>query len=439
MSALLARLLCVGLIAAVPVRPSLASPDIQQWESANGAKVLFVQASELPMLDIQLVFDAGSARDGKLPGLARLTHNLLDEGSGEWSADEISNRFEDVGAQYSASVERDKSSVSLRSLVDPELLTPAIDTFISVVAEPNFPERAFERIKRQMLVELQNQSQNPADIASKAFYSAIYGDHPFATPVSGTEETIQSITRAEVMDFHKRYLVASNATLAIVGDLSMEQAKQLAEKITGSLTRGTPPMELPEVLPLKESKTVHVPFPSEQAHVYIGQPGIRRGDKDYFSLYTGNHVLGGGGFGSRLMTEVREKRGLSYSVYSYFQPQKVAGPYLIGLQTRIDQADLAANLALETVREFVRKGPDKEELEASRKNITGGFPLLIDSNSSILGYLSLIGFYNLPLDYLDTFNSNIEKVTAESIRESFSKQLDTNRMVTVIVGGEQKS
>ncbi len=418
---------------------ALASPVIENWKTDKGLRVYFVQAPEIPMLDLQLVFDAGSARDLDLPGLATLTKNMLDEGSGTWDADTIASRFEDVGARYSAGAQRDMAWASLRSLNDPELLEPALETFIKVVASPSFPQKDYERVKKNLLVYLQAQDQRPGEIAEKAFYRSIYGDHPFATPISGTKESVATITHQKVIDFHHRHYVARNGLLAIVGDIDRHQAVKLAQRISNNLVEGKAMPPLPEVKPLTQAKKIRVPFPSAQAHVYIGQPGIRRGDPDYFPLYLGNHVLGGGGFSSRLVKEVRVNRGLSYSVYSYFVPQMVKGPFQIGLQTRVDQADQAAALAKRTLRDFINKGPSDKELEASIKNITGGFPLRIDSNSEIVSYLAVIGFYELPLDYLETFNDKVKTVNRDAVTDAFKRRVQADNMVTIIVGGQSET
>lgn len=413
-----------------------ASPNIQHWCTENGLRVYYAHAPELPIIDVRLVFDAGSSRDGKLPGLASLTTSLLDEGSGTWDADEIANRFENVGAVYSANVEKDMGWISMRSLSEDKFLGPALDTFVKVVGSPEFPARAFSRLKKLMHVALQAQAEEPESIAERTFYQTLYADHPFAHPIDGTQQSIDSIRREDVKAFYEKYFVARNGVLALVGDIDRKQAERIAHHISTHLSPGEPAPALPRVKPLRREKIVHIPFPSQQAHVQIGQPGIRRGDPDYFALYVGNHILGGSGFNSRLVKEVRVKRGLSYSVYSYFLPKLAKGPFEIGLQTRADQAQQAALLARQTMTEFIENGPDEEELEASIKNITGGFPLRIDSNTDIVDYLAMIGFYKLPLDYLDTFNAKIRAVDINSIKEAFKRRLNADQMVLVIVGGE---
>lgn len=420
------------------VSTASATPKIEQWHTENGVKTLFVAAPELPMLDIALTFDAGSGRDADLAGLSQLTHSLLNTGSGKLDADAIAEKFEDVGAQFSASVNLDRSSVSLRSLSDAKLFNQALSTFITILTQPSFPNKDFQRLKKQALIAIKDEEQRPGDIASKAFYKAIYGDHPYSQPTLGYRDSIQKITLEDVKKFHQQYLVSENAMIAIVGGIDTEKAKQISKQIASSLTTGKKPSPIAEPKPQLPAEDIFVPYPSQQAHVYIGQLGIRRGDPDYFTLYTGNHVLGGGGFTSRLVKEVRVERGLSYSVYSYFFPMQLNGPFVLGLQTRADQAQQAADVSLETVEKFIAESATEEELTLAKNNIIGGFPLRIDNNRDILGYLSLIGYYNLPLDYLNTFTDNIATITQKDIRDTFSRRLELKNMIKIIVGGSEK-
>lgn len=412
-----------------------ANPDIQHWQTGNGARVYYVQAPELPMVDIRVVFDAGSARDGKLPGLAMLTSGMLEEGAGTLDADAIAERFDSLGANFSASSQRDMASASLRSLTDQSLLEPALQTFALLLSQPTFPADALERVRRQMLTGLQSEEQDPGDIAERAFFKALYGTHPYASPPSGTLESVRAMTRQGVLAFYQRYYVGRNAVVAIVGAVTRDEAEHLAETAVGQLPEGQAAPALPAVQALTGDKQLHIDHPSTQTHVLMGEPGLRRGDADYFPLYVGNHILGGSGLVSRISDEVREKRGLSYSSYSYFLPMNVEGPFTLGLQTRNDKADEALRVLRQTLIQFVEEGPTEEELLAAKKNITGGFPLKVDSNSDILGYIAMIGFYGLPLGYLDTFNSRIEAVTSSQIRDAFTRRVHPERMITVTVGG----
>ena len=416
---------------------SLASPDIQHWVTKNGVQAYFIAAPELPMIDIALTFNAGSDRDNELAGLSRLTHSLLNTGTKNLDADEIAEKFENVGAQFSASVSLDRSSISLRSLTDKKLFQQALSTYITVITQPSFPVKDFERLKKQALIAIKDSEQRPGDIATRSFYKKIYGEHPYSQPTLGYKESIEKITLDDVKKYHQKYIVSENAIIAMVGGVELKQAKKIANKIALSLTKGEKPLPIAEPKKLLPAENIFVPFPSQQAHVYLGHLGIKRGDPDYFILYTGNHVLGGGGFTSRLVKEVRVERGLSYSVYSYFYPTKLNGPFVLGLQTRTDQAQEAVDVSLETIKKFLEEGPSDEELTLSKSNIIGGFPLRIDNNRDKLGYLSLIGYYNLPLNYLDTFTDKISAVTKEDIVKAFEKHLQLNNMVEIIVGGQE--
>lgn len=213
------------------------------------------------------------------------------------------------------------------------------------------------------------------------------------------------------------------------------EAEALAETVIGKLPAGQPAAELPPVAPLAEAQEIRINHPSAQTHILVGQPGLKRGDPDYFALYVGNHMLGGSGLVARLSNEIREKRGLAYSSYSYFLPMRELGPYTVGLQTKNESAEEALTVLRETIATFVQEGPTAEELDASKKNITGGFPLRIASNKNIIDYIGMIGFYQLPLDYLDTFNEHVQAVTVDDIKRAFQTRIQPQRMVTVMVGG----
>lgn len=411
-----------------------ANVDIQTWDTENGSKVLFVESHELPMVDLQVIFDAGSARDADKAGTALMTNALLAEGAAGKTVDDISKAFESLGAQYSSDAGYDSASVGLRSLSEKDKLSSALNTLIDVMSKPEFPQTSFERERKRALIGIQSKKQSPQAIASEAFYAALYGDHPYANPNQGTEESINALTIADLKNFHKKHYAAKNAVIALVGDLTRQQAEAIANELSDSIPVGEKLSPIPEVTALDSAKTEFIEHPSGQMHLLVGQPGVKRGDPDYFTLYVGNHVLGGGGMVSRLFKDIREKRGLTYSVYSYFNPMRQAGPFIAGLPTRADQADEALKYLYENIQRYIDEGPTEAELIASKKNITGGFPLRIDSNSKILGYISVIGFYDLPLDYLTTFNEKIEAVTVEQIKDAFKRRLHPDKFVTIKVG-----
>jgi zinc protease len=355
------------------------------------------------------------------------------------NADEISQNFENLGANFGSSASADTASVSLRVLIEADKLDSALANLKRVITKPDFPADAFERNRNRTLTAIRQKQQSPSALARDAFFTAIYGDHPYALPQEGTEASLQSITIKDIKEFHRQYYVASNAMVAIVGDLTRKQAEQLVINLMDGLETGKRAEPLGDVKPLVSANVVRVDHPSTQTHILVGQPGIKRADPDLFPLYVGNHVLGGGGMVSRLFEEIREKRGLSYSTYSYFLPMKQQGPFVAGLQTRTDQAEDALALLFEQLSAFVETGPTEAELEAAKQNLTGGFALRIDSNSDILGYLAMIGFHELPLDYLDTYNEKIMSVTTEQIKDAFRRKLSTDKMATVMVGPKPES
>ena len=412
----------------------LASPNIEYWITSAGTEVYYVHAPELPMVDIQIIFDAGSSRDEDALGIAMLTNSLLADGANGDDADKISNDFESLGAIYAADIGYDSASLQLRSLTESELLKSAIVNLKKVLSAPDFPTDALERRQSQMLIGIKAKQQSPAAIAKDAFMKATYQSHPYAKPSEGTETSVKAINRKDIISFYKKHYTAKNSMIAIVGAVSHELAKQISEDISAGFQDGEKASSIRAVENLEEPQSIFIEYPSAQTHILVGQPGMKRGDSDYFSLYVGNHILGGGGMVSRLFEEVREKRGLSYSAYSYFSPMLFKGPFTAGLQTKTDQADEAISVLLENIKNYIEQGPTEEELIAAKKNITGGYPLRIDSNSKILNYVVVIGYYKLPLDYLETFNNNVEVVTIESIKDAFKRRLSPDKLVMVKVG-----
>ncbi len=416
-----------------------AGPKIQTWEQANGARVYFVPTEGLPLVDIRVVFDAGSARDGAQFGLATLTAGLLDTGAGAWDADTIAQRLEGVGARLATGASRDSSFVSLRSLTEPKLLQPALETMKEILAHPSFSATDFEREKKNLLVGLKQREESPADLAGIAFFQNLYGSHPYAHPKEGNIDTVEKLTREDLQTFYRQYYVAKNALIVIVGEVDKPQAESIAAGLISALPTGEPAPALPEVAQAQAAKTTRKFFPSAQTHVYSGVPGMKAGDADYFPLYVGNHILGGSGLVSKISEEVREKRGLSYSATSYFYPFRVQGPFLMGLQTKNNTADEAVEVMQKTLRDFIQQGPTAKELEASKKNITGGFAMRLDSNSKLIDQVASIAFYGLPLDYLDTFIGKVEAVTPQEIQRAFKARIDPDKLQTVMVGAGAKS
>lgn len=415
-----------------------AAPQIQHWQSASGARVLFVEDHDIPMLDVAVSIPAGSSFDAaEKSGVAGLTHHLLDMGAEGLSEDDISRGMADIGAQFGGSFDQDRAGVSLRTLSSAAERDKALDIMARVLQHPLFPAATLTREKARVVAALKEAETKPESIGEKAFLKALYGTHPYALPVSGEVASVEKITAQDLNAFYRTHYQASGAVVAIMGDVTRAAAEAIAQQLTAQLPTGAAPTALPAVATKIAASEQRIAHPASQSNILIGAPGMARSDPDYFPLYVGNYILGGGGFVSRLMNEVREKRGLAYSVYSYFMPMKQPGAFQIGLQTKKEQADEALQLVRGTLAGFIATGPTGKELLAAKQNIVGGFPLRIDSNRKILDYLSVIGFYDLPLTYLDDFSGKVEQVSIAQIRDAFARHLDPQAMATVIVGAPE--
>ncbi len=430
------RISFISLLLILVSHSAYSAAKIQHWQTAQGSPVFFVQTPGLPMVDLQVVFDAGSARDSSKQGIAALTSALLDAGAGEWSADEIAQRFESVGAQFNAGASRDMASVSLRSLTQEKLFKKALQTMQMILTKPSFNEADFQREKSRTLAGLKHREESPGALAKIEYFKVLYKEHPYAHPTSGNIKTVSSLSAEDLRAFYKQYYVASNAKVVIVGDIDKRQAMQTAQFLVDGLAIGTKAEPLPEAPEPTKGITKHIKFPSTQTHVLAGLVGMHRKDKEYLNLYVGNHILGGSGLVSQLFKQVREERGLAYSAYSYFSPLLRNGPFTMGLQTRNDQTAQAVEVMQNTLKDFVENGPTEEALIAAKKNITGGFAMRFDTNSKLISYVSMIGFYQLPLDYLDTFQTRVNAVTVASIKDAFSRRVKPEFINTITVGGE---
>ena len=412
-----------------------AGVKIQQWQTATGAEVYFVENHDLPIVDLSVNFSAGSVRDtAEKSGVAGITRYLMALGAAGMSDEVIANKMADIGAILSGEFTSDRATFKLRTLSSVREQTQALEVFVKVLQKPDFPQTVLDREKARIIAGLQESATQPESIANKAFMAALYGKHPYSLEESGEVETVSKINREDLQAFYAKHYGAKGSVIAMMGDLTREQANQIAENISGDLPKASAPEPIPSVTLPAQAIEQRIAHPASQSHILLGYPGIKRGDADLFPLYVGNYILGGGGFVSRLTEEVREKRGLVYSVYSYFMPMAELGPFEIGLQTKKEQADVALNLVRETFDKFLKDGVTEKELTAAKANIIGGFPMRIDSNTKILDYLAMIGFYHLPLNYLDEYNSNVDKVTVAQIKETFNRRLKPENFVTIVVG-----
>jgi zinc protease len=424
----------VAVLAFFVAQAAQAGVRIDHWQAPSGARVYFVESGALPIVDVQVDFPAGAAADpADKSGLAQLTRGMMDLGAGSLDENEIAMKLADLGARLGGGADTDRASVGLRTLAMPEKRAAAFAILRDVLTRPRFDEAIFERERNRTVAALRESLTRPETIASRAFWSALYGEHPY-----GRQPTVEGLGRISIDDlreFHAARYTARSAIVTIVGALSRAEAEALAQQLTEGLPAGEAPAATPVVM-MPQGGEQRLPHPAAQAHIHIGLPALKRGDPDFYALMVGNYTLGGGGFVSRLMKEVRDKRGFAYSVYSYFAPMKEAGPFQIGLQTKREQANDALRVTREVLQRFLAEGPSEDELKAAKANIVGSFPLRLDSNRKILDNVAVIAFYGLPIDYLDTYAANVQKVTAADVRAAFAHYVRPENLVTIVVAGD---
>lgn len=422
------------IIGTTQAETSFVKLKIEHWFTKNGVPVYFVAKNEIPIIDIGVLFHAGSAQDRNSPGIAQFTAQMLDQGTQNLNADQIANRFESVGAHYNAVVNRDMTILNLRSLSAPQFFNSAISTFSSLIKDATFPQIALDRTKKQFLIALQQEAQTPTAIAAKTFYQTLYGHHPYATPPLGNKISIEQLSQEKLLNFYHRNYVSENAMIAIVGNVTKAKAMNIAEQISVMLAKGKKSIPFYTLLsPQLRNHLIKIHYPSKQTTIFLGQIGIAVKDPDYFPLVVGNQILGGGILTSKLFNEVRNKRGLCYGINSEFKPLQTKGPFLIVLQTRRDQAAKALSLTQQTLKNFLARGPTSQELQGAKQALTGSFPLSITSNEGILAATEKIGFYQLPLDYLDTYQKNINFVSLEQIKHAFQR-IKPEKMIIIMLG-----
>ena len=413
--------------------PARRALNIQTWRTTEGAKVLFVAAPELPMFDLRVTFAAGSSHDDQQLGVAMLTNAMLNEGIAGKDVTQIAEGFENLGAEFGNGAYRDMAVVSLRSLSAPEQRTPALALFSEVIGRPTFPEESLARIQNQLLAGFEQQKQNPGKLASLALFEHLYGSHPYAHASEGNAQSIPAIDSTALRAFHARAYSAGNAVIALVGDLSRSEAEAIAKQVSNALPQGPAIAKLVQAEPPKAARQ-HIEFPSAQTTLMLAQLGIDRQDPDYPALYLGNQILGGGGFGTRLMEEVREKRGLTYGVYSGFSPMQARGPFMINLQTRAELSEGTLQLVQDILRQYLAEGPTQQELDNAKRETAGSFPMSTASNADIVGQLGAIGFYDLPLTQLEDFMAQVQAQSVDSVKAALQKHLSAEDLLIVSAG-----
>jgi len=426
-------LIILGLII---TQVAFAKPiiNIQNWVTNDGVTVLFTETHEIPMIDIVVTFDAGSARDGNNFGLAVFTNAMLNSGTKTLTANQIADEFEQNGAQFSTNTSLDSNYIALRCLTEGEILHNAITTFTEVLTNAVFPQFEFNVIKNQILTEIQANQQDPSIIASEEFFRQLYEDFPYAHSISGNEKTIAALQPIDLIKFYQTYYTAANASIVIIGDVTRQQAEDIANKITSRLPKGTKAAPLPEVVKNPKAE-IHIDYPTAQTTALIGQIGIARSDEDYLPLYVGNCILGDGFvYNTLLGQEVRLKNGLVYGIYSWFNTLVKPGPFKIFFSSNNEKFKEALAITTQTLKNFIQNGPTIEVFEATKNGLIANFPLGFASNAAVRDKLIDLKIYNLPLNYYDTYIDNLKTVTIEQVHTAFKEHINPENMTTVTVG-----
>lgn len=407
---------------------------IHYWKTDKNTDVYFVPTEKLPIVDIYINFNAGSARDGALFGLAGLHSSLLEEGTLQLNAEQIAEQFENVGAEFDSRVSRDRTVITLRSLSSKEILFPAVDLVSNIISEPTFNEQSLTQLKNQLLVNLKQNNNLPGVVATQALYQILYPNHPYGHLISGTIEGISKITRTDLVSFHKEYFVSKNASIIIVGGIHRDLARDISNRILNKLETGKAAEKTSSIIPLAQAEEKRISFPSAQTHIMFGSVFNLSDKKEFNALQVANYILGEGPLVARLFKDLRDKHGYTYNVGSALQQFSEGGIFTMYMQTKTSQAQDALVEAQKVLKQFVEEGPTEKEVEDAKQGIIGAFPLTIGNNARIADTLAEMIFYKKPLDYLNIYPKEIEKLSRETIQETFKKYIHPDKMALVIVG-----
>jgi zinc protease len=419
---------------------------IERLDSFKGSKGYLVQTKALPMVDIEVSIDAGARFDpsGK-GGLADMAAGLMNFGvrgdQGILSEAQIADEIADLGANIGLSVGGERAILRIRSLSRKDLRDRAVKLAAAMLSSPTYETKIVEREKQRTITNLLEAGAKPDFALERRFAKSIYGDYPLGN--NPTVKSIAAVGAQDLTQFHQQFYRSDRMIVSIVGDVDRAQANEIVQTLLQKIPQsGNPIAKLPElqrspVEPLVQ-REIQIPFDSQQAHIAMGMTAVTRSNPDYFPLLVGNYILGGGGFVSRLMSEVREKRGLAYSVSSYFAPGKDTGIFKAGLQTKNDQATMALEVMSSTIAKFIADGPTTSELIAAKSNLVNGYPLRIDNNRKLLDNVSSIAWNDLPLDTMEVWTQQVEAVTLEQVRAAFQKYLAMDRMKIVVLGAKNK-
>lgn len=414
-----------------PIDPS-HDLDIQQWLTDEGARVLFVQATELPMFDIRLSFDAGSCRDDEQNGAAFVTMSMLNEGAPGLDAEQIAGIFEGAGATFQAYLGVDHAVISLRCLSAVTQREAAVNMLAQAVGTPTFDETALAQVKRLCTDFVAARERSPRYKLQRYIYRHLYASHPYGHLRHGDPAGIASLTRDQLATFHARHYRAANASISLVGDLDLAQARSIAAQISASLPTGPGLAAIPYPA-ISEPEVLHVDTETGQLQVMLVLPSVLRQSGDYAALVLANEIFGDGTH-SRLHHELRTRRGLSYSFGSSFAYGLADSKWFIHWQCANSYNRSSQDLVERLLKDYITNGPTEEEVSQARQRILRSSPLRIATNAAILGQLANINVFGLPLDSIEQFNSRIAALTLAEVHQAMVRNLRPQEMLYASIG-----
>ncbi|MCP1169584.1 M16 family metallopeptidase [Limimaricola litoreus] len=420
---------CAGIAGATHAEVAI---EIEEVTSPGGITAWLVEDHSIPFTALELRFEGGTSLDApESLGAVNLMTGLLEEGAGDMEAREFQAAREDLAARFSFDVGSDTLSVSARMLS--ENRDAAVELLREALVAPRFDPVAIERVRGQVQSILAQDAQNPRRLASRAFYEAAFGDHPYGRPDNGTSESVAALTREDLLAAHEAALTRGGVHVGAVGDITPEELGALLDELLGDLPESGP--ELPGHVDFGLAGGVEViDYPTPQSVALFGQPGLEREDEDFFAAYVLNHILGGGGFESRLMTEVREKRGLTYGISTDLVPLQNAEFWIGSVASANDRMATAIEVIRDEWARIAREGVTQDELDAAKTYLTGEYPLRFDGNGQIAGILVGMQVTGLPQSYVTERNSFIEAVTLEEVNRVAAERVDPQALHFVVVG-----
>ncbi|MBP1684265.1 MAG: putative Peptidase domain protein, involved in ppq synthesis (ppqG) [Deltaproteobacteria bacterium] len=409
-----------------------ATPPAARFTLSNGARLVVSEQHALPLVAIDMFIDAGSRRDpGGQEGVAALTADLLTEGTERRSAEEVSRAFDAIGAAYSIAAGVDFATANMKFLSKD--LAAGLDLLFDVLLHPRFPEAEVARRREATLAHMKAEEDEPGEVAERAFLKAIFADGPYGHPVIGYPDAVRKLTRKEVAAFYSQNYRPDGTIISVVGDVSASDIRERMEKALRQWQKGTAvAFQYPPDRPATAT-TVAINKPITQANIVLGHMGIARDNPDYYPVLVMNFILGGGGFSSRLLDNIRTKAGLAYSVASFFTPNKAPGSFQVVMQTKNASTTDAIRRACAEFERIRTEAVGDDELNDARLYLTGSFPLKLDSSAKMASFLTQVEFFNLGDDYTDTFKQRINAVTKDDVRRVAQKYLQPDQLTLVVV------